>query len=54
MWKLKFMGETKRISMVPNSFSRVMEMEVIMAETNIKITVITPGTKVKTLFIDVL
>jgi hypothetical protein len=35
---------------VPNSFSRVMEMEVIMAETSIKIMVITPGTKVKTLF----
>ena len=46
-----FSGETNRISIVPNSFSRVMEMEVIMAETNIKIMVITPGTKVKTLFI---
>ena len=45
-----FMGETKRTSIVPNSFSRVMEMEVIIAETSIKMMVITPGTKVKTLF----
>ena len=45
-----FKGETSRISIVPNSFSLVIEIEVIIAETNIKITVITPGTKLKTLF----
>jgi hypothetical protein len=28
-------------------FSRVMDIEVIIADTNIKMTVITPGTKVK-------
>ena len=44
------MGETKSTSIVPNSFSRVMEIEVIIAETSINIMVITPGTKVKTLF----
>ena len=46
-----FKGDTKRISIVPNSFSRVIEIEVIIAETSIRITVITPGTKLKTLFI---
>jgi hypothetical protein len=33
--------------MVPNSFFTVMDIEVIIADTNIKMTVITPGTKVK-------
>ena len=45
-----FSGETNRISMVPSSFSLVMEMEDNMAETNIKIMVITPGTNIDTLF----
>ena len=48
-WK-GFMGETNNTSIVPNSFSLVMEMEVIIAETSIKMMVITPGTKLKTLF----
>ena len=36
--------------MVPNSFSRVIEIEVIIAETNMRIMVITPGTNIKTLY----
>ncbi len=36
--------------MVPSSFSRVMVMEVIMADTSISISVITPGTNRNTPF----
>ena len=34
--KAGFKGETYKISMVPSSFSRVMEIEVSIAETSIK------------------
>ncbi len=44
------MGETKRISMVPISFSRAMDIEVIIAVISISKMVITPGTNIKTLF----
>ena len=40
-----FTGETNSISIVPVSFSRTMDMEVIMAQINIRISPITPGTK---------
>ena len=44
-----FSGDTYNISMVPISFSRVMDMEDNIAETSIKIMVITPGTNIETL-----
>ena len=40
-------GETRRTSIVPNSFSRVMVTEVINAHIRISISVITPGTNMK-------
>ncbi len=43
-------GDTSNTSMVPISFSRAMVMEVIIADTSIKISVMTPGTKLKTPF----
>ena len=39
------MGDTNRTSIVPVSFSRTMEMEVIIAQISISINPITPGTK---------
>ena len=36
--------------MVPVSFSRAMEIEVIMAETSIRIMAMVPGTNMKALF----
>ena len=45
---------TKRLnntSIVPVSFSRTMEIEVIMAQISIRISPITPGTKLYALFI---
>ena len=40
-----FTGETNNTSIVPVSFSRTMEIEVIMAQISIRIKPITPGTK---------
>jgi hypothetical protein len=45
-----FIGDTSSTSMVPVSFSLTIEMEVIMAHININIMPITPGTKLKELF----
>ena len=39
-----FSGEASKTSMVPSSFSLLIEIEVIMAEINIKIMAIIPGT----------
>ena len=44
-----FKGETYNISIVPSSFSRVMDMDDNIAETNMRIMVITPGTNIDTL-----
>ncbi len=44
-----FIGDTNNISMVPFSFSFTMDTEVIMAPSNMRIRVITPGTKLKVL-----
>ena len=41
-----FNGETNITSMVPISFSRAIEIEVIMAETSIKIRAMVPGTNI--------
>ena len=38
-------GETRRISIVPDSFSLTIEMEVIMAQMRMIISPMTPGTK---------
>ena len=38
-------GETSTNSIVPNSFSRTMETEVIIEHISIRINPITPGTK---------
>ena len=45
MIKIGRMGDTNRTSIVPVSFSRTMEMEVIIAQISISISPITPGTK---------
>ena len=45
MMKSGLTGETSRTSIVPVSFSRTMEMEVIMAQISIRISPMTPGTK---------
>ena len=39
------MGVASSTSMVPSSFSRVMEMEVIMADTSMRMMEMVPGTK---------
>ena len=44
-------GETSSTSIVPDSFSRTIETEVIMAQTRMKISPMIPGTKLKALFI---
>lgn len=46
MIKIGRMGDTNRTSIVPVSFSRTMEMEVIIAQISISINPITPGTKI--------
>ena len=38
-------GDTSSTSMVPVSFSRTMEMEVIMAQISIMMSPMMPGTK---------
>ena len=40
-----FKGDARRISIVPDSFSRVMVMAVIIADMSIRITAISPGMK---------
>ena len=44
-------GETRRISIVPSSFSLAMEIDVIIAVISIRISAIVPGTNMKTDFI---
>ena len=51
MMKIGRMGDTSSTSIVPVSFSRTMEMAVIMAQMSISISPITPGTKLYALFI---
>ena len=46
-----FTGETSSTSIVPLSFSRTMDTEVIIAHTSMRIMPMTPGTKLKALFI---
>ena len=45
-----FMGDASKTSIVPSSFSRVSEIEVIIAVTSINIIVIKPGTNRNTPF----
>ena len=40
-----FTGETSRISIVPSSFSRTIETDVIITQTNNSTMAMTPGTK---------
>ena len=47
-------GETRRSSIVPSSFSRVIESEVIRAEISISSMAIRPGTNINTPFISLL
>ena len=44
-------GETSNTSIVPISFSRTMETDVIMAQISIRIKPITPGTKLYSLLL---
>ena len=46
-----FMGDTSNISIVPDSFSRTIDIEVIIAQISIRISPITPGTKLYAAFI---
>lgn len=43
-------GEASNTSMLPVSFSRTIDTEVIMAQMSSKIIPITPGTKLNALF----
>ncbi len=40
-----FIGETSKSSIVPNSFSLTIEIDVIIAHINVSTRAITPGTK---------
>src|SRR5690606_1503085 len=43
-------GETSKTSIVPRSFSRTIDTAVIITQTSIRMSAITPGTKLCTLF----
>jgi len=51
MIKIGLIGETNNTSIVPISFSRTIDIDVIIAHINIRMSPITPGTKLYALFI---
>ena len=51
MMNIGFTGDTSKISIVPVSFSRTIDIEVIMAQMRVKMSPITPGTKLYAPFI---